>query len=196
MLLFTLKPRVIVTGTLVWLGLLTAASTTGQVATSVHWPKAAPSAAAAPCPLPPEAQQTEILARHARNQPLLPGHERIDYFLAPARPGEPLVLMTISGGGSRSAYYAVRVMEELSKIPAPQRRARPAQTTSNWLSVLDTVRAISTVSAGGLAAGYYLLHYDERYNPDFYPRFREAMAVNLQWRTYGHMALFPPLANQ
>lgn len=104
--------------------------------------------------------------------------------------------MTISGGGSRSAYYAARVMEELSRVPAPGAATRNAEAGYSSPSMLDKVRVISTVSAGGLAAGYYLTHFDERREPDFYTRFRDAMAVNLQWRTYGHMIMFPPLAIQ
>lgn len=153
---------------------------------------------------PPALRNTAKLASAARNQPLLAGRERVDYALKPTRPGDPLVLLAISGGGSRSAYYAARVMEELSHIPAPARTqeeyaaltAPGAVPPQCGPSLLDTVRGISTVSAGGIAASYYLTHYDERYSPGFYSRFRDAMAVNLQWRTYGHMALFPPLAVQ
>jgi len=125
----------------------------------------------------------------------MPGRERVDYVLSPRRPGDPIVLLAISGGGSRSAYYASRVMEELSKIPAPPVPARKGAPTYEC-SVLDSVRVISTVSAGGLAASYYVVNYDRRFEPDFYQQFRDTMAVNLQWRTYGHMALFPPLAVQ
>ncbi|MGI8908468.1 MAG: patatin-like phospholipase family protein [Candidatus Sumerlaeaceae bacterium] len=170
-----------------------------QAATSIQWPETpgAATVSAAPCPIPPDARDTEKLAKHAKNQPLLPGHERFDYMMAPARAGEPLVLMSISGGGSRSAYYAARVMEELSKMPVPGAPAAgPDPNCECGFSMLDTVRAMSTVSAGGFAAGYYLTHFNERHQPGFYQEFRNAMAVNLQWRTYGHMAWFPPLAIQ
>lgn len=125
-----------------------------------------------------------MLPRSEANAPLTPGTEPADESLAPRSPKEPLVLLTISGGGSRSAYYAARVMEELSCMQMPSGKG----------SVLDNVRVMSTVSAGSLAAAWYLAHFDERKQPDFFLRFKNAMAVNLQWRTYGHMAIFPPLA--
>lgn len=127
-----------------------------------------------------------MVARSEINKPLEPGRERFDYPLQPSNSNEPLVLMAIAGGGSRSAYYAARVMEELSAIPNPAGSG----------SMLDSVHVISTISAGSLAAAWYIYHYDERQSPDFFQRFKSAMAVNLQWRTYGHMALFPPLALQ
>jgi predicted acylesterase/phospholipase RssA len=172
------------------------ATAPAPAANSVQWPAARPGdiAQVSPAPIPPDPAETERLAKHAKNQPLIPGHERFDYLLTPAHPGEPLVCMTISGGGSRSAYYAARVMEELSRVPAPTRANYVDPNCSCSVSMLDTVRTISTVSAGGLAAGYYLTHFDERRSPDFYQKFRDSMAVNLQWRTYGHMIMFPPLA--
>jgi predicted acylesterase/phospholipase RssA len=127
-----------------------------------------------------------FIARSEPNQPLEPGRERLDYPLTARQPREPIVLMSISGGGSRSAYYAARVMEEMSQIPVGREGG----------SLLDCVRVISTVSAGSLAASWYITRYDERYSPDFFERFKKDMGVNLQWRTYGHMALFPPLAFQ
>ncbi len=122
----------------------------------------------------------------APNAPLLPGHERPDRDMSSSDPDRPLVLLAISGGGSRSAYYAASVMEQLSRIQAP---GAPAGR-----SVLDEVRVMSTISGGGLAAAYYVTHFDKRHEPGFYEPFKKAMAVNLQWRTYGHMVKFPPLA--
>jgi predicted acylesterase/phospholipase RssA len=77
-------------------------------------------------------------------------------------------------------------MEQLAQMPSPSGKG----------SVLDEVRVISTISAGSLAAAWYVLHYDERHSPDFFERFKKAMSANLQWRAYGHMAVFPPLALQ
>lgn len=133
---------------------------------------------------PVAAAQQQFVARSEPNLPLTPGHERFDYNLKSRSASEPLVCLTISGGGSRSAYYAARVMEELAATPSPSGNG----------SMLDSVRVISTVSAGSLAASWYVAHYDERYSPDFFAKFKNAMGVNLQWRTYGHMAIFPPLA--
>jgi predicted acylesterase/phospholipase RssA len=133
---------------------------------------------------PPMSPAIARVERNGPNQPLAPGRERPEVALVPRHKGSPLVLLTISGGGSRSAYYAARVMEELSQVPSP----------SGEGSILDDVRVISTVSAGGLASSWYAVHYSQRHDPDFFLRFKNAMGVNLQWRTYGHMAMFPPLA--
>lgn len=102
--------------------------------------------------------------------------------------------MAISGGGSRSAYYAACVMEQMSRVPLPGVSNQTLPDGRPMYSLLDSVRGISTVSAGGLASSWYVANFDERKSPDFFERMKAAMSVNLQWRTYGHMALFPPLA--
>lgn len=104
--------------------------------------------------------------------------------------------MAISGGGSRSAFYAASVMEQMSRAPLPGVRNQSLPDGRPMYSLLDSVRGISTVSAGGLASSWYVANFDERKMPDFFDRMKAAMSVNLQWRTYGHMALFPPLAVQ
>lgn len=120
------------------------------------------------------------------NEPLRDQASLQPVSIAPVTPGEPIVLLAISGGGSRSAYYTACVMEQLAHIPAGR----------SGRSLLDNVRVISAVSGGGLAAGYYTLHHHRRHDPEFFGEFKEAMSVNLQWRTYGHMFLFPPLGLQ
>lgn len=132
----------------------------------------------------PVSRARQMVPRSEPNLPLEPGRERVELPLEPRHPGEPLVLMAISGGGSRSAYYAACVMEQLAQMPSP----------SGKESMLDSVRVISGISAGSLAAAWYLSHFDQRRQPDFFPRFKATMAKNLQWRTYGHMVVFPPLA--
>lgn len=132
----------------------------------------------------PASGASRMVARSETNAPLELDQRRPEIPLKAKRPGHPLVCMAISGGGSRAAYYAATVMELLAQIPTPDGKG----------SVLDEVRVISGISAGSLAAAWFTLHYDERHNPDFFLRFRAAMATNLQWRTYGHMVVFPPLA--
>jgi hypothetical protein len=100
----------------------------------------------------------------------------------------PVVLVSVSGGGSRAAYYAACVMENLSRIKV--------QTPTGESSIMEEVGAISSVSGGGLAAGYYVLHFDRRNVSGFYPEFRRAMAANITWRTYGGAVIFPPAALQ
>jgi predicted acylesterase/phospholipase RssA len=120
------------------------------------------------------------------NAPLVAGQEPTDLPLTPAGKKSPLVMLAISGGGSRASYYAARVMEQLAQVP----------NAAGEGSVLDSVRVISGVSAGSLAAAWYCVNFDQRGAPDFFERFKNSMALNLQWRSYGHMAVFPPLALQ
>lgn len=122
----------------------------------------------------------------AVNAPLVAGREPADLPLTTAGRKRPLVLLAISGGGSRASYYAARVMEQLAQVPDPAGHG----------SVLDSVRVISGVSAGSLAAAWYCVNFDQRADPAFFERFKDSMALNLQWRSYGHMVVFPPLALQ
>jgi hypothetical protein len=160
----------------------------------------APATVPAPAPAAPvyhsDPRNPLPLGSNAQNRPLPPGSEPADYQLQPYVEGQPLVLMSISGGGSRSAFYAASVMEELSKVPVPGVKNQQLPDGRPMYSLLDCVRGISTVSAGGLASSWYVTHFDERKQPDFFDRMKTAMSVNLQWRTYGHIALFPPLAVQ
>src|SRR5687768_13992688 len=83
--------------------------------------------------LPPE---------RAVNEPLDDASEfRPDRPMAPILPGQPLVLMAISGGGSRSAYYAAAVMEELSRLPVagviPVPLAEGVAASPAFCSLLD-----------------------------------------------------------
>lgn len=136
------------------------------------------------------------MGSNAVNQPLLPANQRFDYDFQPYVKGQPLVLLAISGGGSRSAYYAACVMEQLASIPLPGVQNQQLPDGRPMYSLLDSVKIISTVSAGGLASSWYVTNFDRRKMPGFFDEMKKAVSINLQWRTYGHMALFPPLAVQ
>ncbi len=62
-----------------------------------------------------------------------------------------LVLLALSGGGSRAAYFSARTMLALERVPGPD--GRP-------VNVLNEVDLISSVSGGSLAAAYYASTYD------------------------------------
>ncbi len=66
----------------------------------------------------------------------------------PKKQKNVLVLLALSGGGSRAAYLSALAMRELEKRKVKVRD----QVTSN---LLDEVDAISSVSGGSLAAAYY-----------------------------------------
>lgn len=63
-----------------------------------------------------------------------------------------LVILALSGGGSRAAKFASEIMLNLEKMEIPIRN-----TKSNILSEVDV---ISSVSGGSLPAAYYAISYD------------------------------------
>src|SRR5256885_851163 len=65
--------------------------------------------------------------------------------------GDVVVLLALSGGGSRAAYFSARTMFALERVPGPQ---------GATLNVLNEVDLISAVSGGSLAAAYYAASFD------------------------------------
>ncbi|WP_260294887.1 patatin-like phospholipase family protein [Sedimenticola hydrogenitrophicus] len=82
--------------------------------------------------------------------------------LSPITPDSTVLLMTLSGGGSRASAFAYGVMEALHQTPLTTRPDAP--------TLLDKVDLISAVSGGSIIAAYYGLHGDrlfERFRDDF-----------------------------
>jgi hypothetical protein len=69
-------------------------------------------------------------------------------------PQDTIVGVSLSGGGSRAALFGAAGLEALGRLPAPQGG-----------SVLEQVSYLSSVSGGGLAAGYYGLFKPPRETP-------------------------------
>ena len=68
------------------------------------------------------------------------------------RPGKKvLVLLALSGGGSRAAYFSARTMLALERVPGPNGIS---------VNVLKEVDLISSVSGGSLIAAYYTSSFD------------------------------------
>lgn len=90
--------------------------------------------------------------------------------------GEVLVGLCFSGGGSRSAYFATCVLDELSRTKVPG-------TDRAWL---DEVDWISSVSGGSLAATYFCANRRREGWPaedrPFFARMREDMARDFETR--------------
>lgn len=90
--------------------------------------------------------------------------------------GDVLVGVCLSGGGSRSAYFATCVLDELgrTKLPGSER---------TWL---DEVDLLSSVSGGSLAATYYVANRRREGWPAahaaFFARMREDMARDFETR--------------
>ena len=95
--------------------------------------------------------------------------------------GELLLAVSVSGGGSRSAYFFACVMEQLSQIPIIPGSAS---------SYVDEIDYISSVSGGSLAAAYFCLNWPENKNNDkFYRKFKSAMAKNFERRALVHYTI-------
>ncbi|MBX3471238.1 MAG: patatin-like phospholipase family protein [Planctomycetes bacterium] len=90
--------------------------------------------------------------------------------------GEWLVGVCLSGGGSRSAYFAACVLEALG-------RARIPGSHETWLDELDL---ISSVSGGSLAATYFVANRGRAGFPaerrEFFQRMRQDMALDFELR--------------
>ena len=62
-----------------------------------------------------------------------------------------LVLLALSGGGSRAAYFSARTMLALERMPLPR---------GGTINALREVDLVSSVSGGSLAAAYYASTFD------------------------------------
>ena len=74
--------------------------------------------------------------------------------ITPAAPQDTVVGVAFSGGGSRAALFGAAGLEALGRMRAPRGG-----------SMLEQVSYLSSVSGGGLAAGYYALHKPPRETP-------------------------------
>ncbi len=74
--------------------------------------------------------------------------------ITPVAQQDTVVGVAFSGGGSRAALFGAAGLEALGRLRAPQGG-----------SVLEQVSYLSSVSGGGLAAGYYALHKPPRETP-------------------------------
>lgn len=85
------------------------------------------------------------------SQSIQAGSPRSDFTLAQFKPGKngdrTLVVLSLSGGGSRAAYFAGAAMLQLSKV-------------FDGIDLLRQVDAISSVSGGSLTAAYYAVSRD------------------------------------
>ena len=83
-----------------------------------------------------------------------------------------VVGLAASGGGSRAAYLEAAILREIRRA-GPSLRIGPSPRPGN--SLLDQIDAISTVSGGSLAGGYYVLNA---------ARLQDADAGSTEWTSY------------
>ena len=80
----------------------------------------------------------------------------------PANPGDVLVVVSFSGGGTRAAALAYGTLEALRDVTLP--------IGGTKRRLLDEVDIINAVSGGSVVAAYYALHHDDTFR-DFEDRF-------------------------
>lgn len=92
---------------------------------------------------------------------------------------DTLVAVSISGGGSRSAYFAAAVLEQLSKVRMPG-KSGPGSSIVNHIAML------STVSGGSVAGAYFAANVPAGSQATdaelaaFFSRFKTAMATDFE----------------
>jgi predicted acylesterase/phospholipase RssA len=98
--------------------------------------------------------------------------------------GDVTLGIAISGGGSRSAFFAACVLDELGRMKIP----------GSYRTYLDEVDFISAVSGGSLAAAYYCANRRARKYPyehvAFFDRMREDMSKDFELRVVGRFFFF------
>jgi predicted acylesterase/phospholipase RssA len=87
--------------------------------------------------------------------------------------GDTLVILSLSGGGSRAAYFSTSVMFQLGKV-------------FEEIDILSEVDAISSVSGGSLPAAYYAISTDPDYTgePPYGRTWDEEEVKELMQRNY------------
>jgi NTE family protein len=81
------------------------------------------------------------------------GSSETGYRFAPKADKETLLIVTLSGGGTRAAALAFGTLKTLDELEAPDSHGQPAPG-----SLLDQIDIISSVSGGSVTAGWYALH--------------------------------------
>jgi NTE family protein len=103
-------------------------------------------------------------ARYPDNPPLGAASQEVSHGIQDKDPGELLLALTFSGGGSRAAALAYGILEELRHTRIP--------TATGAKSLLEEADMISAVSGGSITAAYYGLH-GKRLFSDFRGAFLE-----------------------
>ena len=99
-----------------------------------------------------------------------PGRATFDISAGRGDPGM-LVIMSLSGGGSRAAYLSASVMLGLEEVFAQEN-----------INLLHEVDAISSVSGGSLPAAYYAISSDAGDQPAVYGRVWDEATVKRQMK--------------
>src|SRR5262245_61778857 len=116
---------------------------------------------------------------HFENFPLTSGTENPERRTVDVSHEErPLILVAISGGGSRAAALGWVILREIAKFPYG--------TDGQTRSLIDDIGVVSSVSGGSVIAAYFAL-----YGPDGLERFASDFLVPDNMRTIGIDAVDP-----
>jgi predicted acylesterase/phospholipase RssA len=108
-----------------------------------------------------------------------PGRSVPDELLARLHPPGTLVLVSLSGGGSRAAYFAAAILEGLQSFHVGEASAIDG-------SLVYNIDLLSTASGGSLAGAYFAARLPDPARTDaarlaiFFRDFKQAMAENFE----------------
>ena len=107
-------------------------------------------------------------------------------------PGNTVVGLAASGGGSRAAYLAAAILREMRASSA---RIDTGATTEAR-SLLDQIDAVSAVSGGALTAAYFVAYGEQLRSADAdsptWRSFLDKMALSYRLRQWYGLALIDP----
>lgn len=92
---------------------------------------------------------------------------------------DTLLLVALSGGGSRAAYFSAAMLERLSHVKVPG-------TDGRTVSLVQRIDVISSVSGGSLAAAYFAAHRPQREDASdlelaqFFAKFKTDMSQDFE----------------
>ena len=111
---------------------------------------------------------------------------------AQLKPSETVVALAASGGGSRAAYLAAAVLREMRRSGVRAETGEPKDA----LSILSQLDAVSAVSGGALAGGYFVANSAELGSADAdtkaWTNFADNMALSFRSRQWYGRALADP----
>src|SRR5437870_2967480 len=102
-------------------------------------------------------------ATHFENKPLAPDQTNLERRVVDvSQPERPLILVAVSGGGSRAAALGWVVLRELRKFRY--------STNGQSRGLIDDIGVVSSVSGGSVISAHFALYGPEgldRFEPDF-----------------------------
>ena len=160
---------------------------------ATHWKNGRSLEVAAAAQVKPDYGQgiedlSQALIGHARYSDVDPPTWVSEELLSRLNTSDTLIAVSISGGGSRAAYFAATVLEQLGKIGIPG-QVGPGSSLVNHIDLL------STVSGGSIAGAYFAANLPTGIDTNpaeldrFFSRFKTAMATDFEVRVLHRLAM-------